>query len=576
MVVKSDGSKWACQSCLKGHRVSGCTHTDRELTLVPKKGRPVTQCQHCRQERKKRSAHVKCDCGEAEKPHHPREKCIHLREAEEKLKAGYHEDHYEEREQGQLAAVAEEQGCCCHHGGKCTCSLLKREPSTDGDVTPPHGPVVKPRLEPTKSEGSITVFQNGHHKPVHRKNHAAHECGMPYKMPMARSNTDTGVAKAARRSVDSLALDHSMSLSPSEFMPQTSAPFNTERRLSKSEQPSPKLDAADRVFKGCPLMGSTRLLDFDLRSLAPTQTNQSLTSASSDAFGYPCYDPMSGVDGSFDPWSAAPSADNLNMPNNNPFGVWPTTNDTSSMAQPALTAASSGTQSEIDEIPPMDETYGFGMPSIQEDIGGFNINDFIGSTSPQSNRRSLPPNFLSSVFKPSDYMMAGVDGNEWQSSSVDFTNVVDGKPKQFDDDSQPLSDNNWQIPSDIAPTNLPQRFVGGLPTTGRPTSHSVGHTSAPNDEIIQQLFPGIDVNGSLFGTSSSPQDFTTTDKSIPSSTNVTSAPIDFGGPMDNENAGFTSQPWSDGSMSVPNDPYNSYDDLNQEFSNPDFTANWTQ
>ncbi|KAI7656840.1 hypothetical protein KC319_g9647, partial [Hortaea werneckii] len=60
MVVKSDGTKWACQSCLKGHRVSGCNHTDRELTLVPKKGRPVTQCQHCRQERKKRSAHVSC------------------------------------------------------------------------------------------------------------------------------------------------------------------------------------------------------------------------------------------------------------------------------------------------------------------------------------------------------------------------------------------------------------------------------------------------------------------------------------------------------------------------------------
>jgi len=27
MVVKEDGTKWACSSCLKGHRVSGCTHT---------------------------------------------------------------------------------------------------------------------------------------------------------------------------------------------------------------------------------------------------------------------------------------------------------------------------------------------------------------------------------------------------------------------------------------------------------------------------------------------------------------------------------------------------------------------
>lgn len=29
MVVKEDGTKWACQSCLKGHRVSGCTHTGK-------------------------------------------------------------------------------------------------------------------------------------------------------------------------------------------------------------------------------------------------------------------------------------------------------------------------------------------------------------------------------------------------------------------------------------------------------------------------------------------------------------------------------------------------------------------
>lgn len=197
---------------------------------MPKKGRPVTQCQHCRQERKKRSAHVSCDCAATDKPHHSKEKCIHLREAEDRAKHAGFFDH--EKDNAHLAAVAEEQGCCCHHGGKCSCSLPRKDSSDD---SLPHGKVVKPRLETTKSDGSITVFANGHHKPVHRKNHAAHECGMPYKMPMARSKTEHDVSMTARRSVDSLALDHA-----DDFARIPYQTFSEHRRLSKSEQASPK------------------------------------------------------------------------------------------------------------------------------------------------------------------------------------------------------------------------------------------------------------------------------------------------------------------------------------------------
>lgn len=49
---------------LKGHRVSSCTHKERPLFHVNKKGRPVSQCQHCRGLRKSRAAHVKCVCAE--------------------------------------------------------------------------------------------------------------------------------------------------------------------------------------------------------------------------------------------------------------------------------------------------------------------------------------------------------------------------------------------------------------------------------------------------------------------------------------------------------------------------------
>ena len=47
--------------------------TDRPLTHINKKGRPVSQCTHCRGLRKSRAAHVKCDCGEKS---HTKGECI--------------------------------------------------------------------------------------------------------------------------------------------------------------------------------------------------------------------------------------------------------------------------------------------------------------------------------------------------------------------------------------------------------------------------------------------------------------------------------------------------------------------
>lgn len=87
-----EGQNYACDTCVRGHRVRTCEHygkytgicrlilvrrldpgqivlelmeskIGRPLNLVGKKGRPVSQCQHCRTLRKSRSAHVKCNCG---------------------------------------------------------------------------------------------------------------------------------------------------------------------------------------------------------------------------------------------------------------------------------------------------------------------------------------------------------------------------------------------------------------------------------------------------------------------------------------------------------------------------------
>lgn len=86
-----DGEKWACEACVRGHRVSNCHHSgkslglsvdvlawliprlDRPLTHVNKKGRPVSQCPHCRGLRKSRTTHVRCECGDKKKNNHKNE-----------------------------------------------------------------------------------------------------------------------------------------------------------------------------------------------------------------------------------------------------------------------------------------------------------------------------------------------------------------------------------------------------------------------------------------------------------------------------------------------------------------------
>lgn len=519
---------------------------DRELTLVPKKGRPVTQCQHCRAERKKRSAHVSCDCAGIEKPHHSKEKCVHLREAEERAKQGFNEEPAADK--AHLAAVAEEQGCCCRHGGKCTCAMTKRESDSSGTVTPPHGPAVKPRLETTKSEGFTTVFHNGHHKPVHRKNHLAHECGMPYKMPMHRAHTDQNVSAKARRSVDSLALDNNMSWNPSAFTPQAGAPWATGRRMSKSEQHSPKsFGEATPAGFGRPELGA-----IDFSSLTDLGSNQAYSSAASDGFTFTPPEPMSSVDdGPFDPWSNLPSAELNSLPNNNPFGVWPTNPDVTGIAQPALTAASSGTQSEVDEIPAMEDAFNYPMPSIQEDVDTFNFEGMQDFNAADANRRSLPANFFKSLTPGMELPYGG-------ESSFD----AGSKPS---DGMQAFDFNEVWEGSNLPPvTDMPNRWSHGLLSSGRPSSRS----PSPADNVLQSLFPEFDINGNYFGNGE--QSFNDTGMK----------PVGSAALQDNSMSGqetsFQPQAWTDGSMSIPHDGYNESYDLDQDFSNPDFAGNWAQ
>lgn len=69
------GAKHACATCIRGHRSSSCTHVDRPLFEIRKKGRPVSQCPHCRDLRKAKSCHTRCECGETPAEQSKSSKC---------------------------------------------------------------------------------------------------------------------------------------------------------------------------------------------------------------------------------------------------------------------------------------------------------------------------------------------------------------------------------------------------------------------------------------------------------------------------------------------------------------------
>jgi hypothetical protein len=104
---------------------------------------------------------------------------------------------------------------------------------------------VKPRLITTHSENALTVFANGHHKPVHRNNHMAQKCGVPYKIP--RPHTVHGHHELARRSVDSLPMQtplETIHTTPTMIEKETIGGVLPELRMVRSENGSPHLTNA--------------------------------------------------------------------------------------------------------------------------------------------------------------------------------------------------------------------------------------------------------------------------------------------------------------------------------------------
>ncbi|KKK18634.1 hypothetical protein AOCH_007408 [Aspergillus ochraceoroseus] len=219
-----DGEKWACEACVRGHRVSSCHHSDRPLTHINKKGRPVSQCPHCRGLRKSRTTHTKCECGDKKKNSH---------------KNDLDPNAADKRDLKQDSRPR----CGCTHGQRCTCALKKEphlDPVPETGLPPPPTALLsdqakKPQLTSTTSEGALTIFRDGHHKPAHKHNDMAHKCGLPYTIP--RSHTVHGTSDVARRSMDHLPyMGESLANQPLPEPPRT---FGLHRRV-KSEHGSPE------------------------------------------------------------------------------------------------------------------------------------------------------------------------------------------------------------------------------------------------------------------------------------------------------------------------------------------------
>ncbi|KAF8553495.1 copper-fist-domain-containing protein, partial [Imleria badia] len=156
-VLVSD-KKYACETCIKGHRSSACKHTDRPLFEIKKKGRPVTQCDHCRELRKTKQVHVKCLCGVQEPSSNLFSESSHSQKGATKLPAiaafphGLPED---------LEAIAilpavsdgsvdsdhsgetSPSGCRCNKGEQCDCAV-PRKPAGRRRSSVHHQDVLRP------------------------------------------------------------------------------------------------------------------------------------------------------------------------------------------------------------------------------------------------------------------------------------------------------------------------------------------------------------------------------------------------------------------------------------------------
>jgi hypothetical protein len=118
----------------------------------------------------------------------------------------------------------------------------------------------RPRALTANSEGGLTIFTNGHHKPVHKHNNMAHKCGLPYVVPRAHSIHGPSPSGMANRSVDNLPHTSTIDALHSEsHIKDSMVSAQQEQRKVKSEHGSPLLSPSSTLDQ---LNGLLPPLDF--------------------------------------------------------------------------------------------------------------------------------------------------------------------------------------------------------------------------------------------------------------------------------------------------------------------------
>ena len=310
----------------------------------------MSQCPHCRGLRKSRASHVKCGCGE--KPH-SKEDCVLVEKGDSTSELGdYNLEPVSDN------STVDHHVCCCSHGARCSCALKKEhlEPVPELGVnestlhrTEPR----KPRLVTAQSDDSLMVFANGHHKPVHKHNDAAHKCGLPYKIP--RPHSIHGHSEVAQRSMDNLPLLRTSDEATLQLQ-ESILSAQQDVRLVRSEHGTPEMRATANIDQSNdqlpPLDLSFPTLEDITSSPIHEDHSQQPSSGFESYFATPEEQPVlsAGLNMPVVDWSA------FDLPfDNRSFAALYSqppsyaSFDHSNIGQPGLTTSSSGEVSEVDD-----------------------------------------------------------------------------------------------------------------------------------------------------------------------------------------------------------------------------------
>jgi len=230
-------------------------------------------------------------------------------------------------------------------------------PESDSDeaasVAVPTPDIRRPRAH---TEGGLTIFTNGHHKPVHKHNTMAHKCGLPYVVPRAHSIHGPSPSGLANRSVDNLPHTSTIDALHSEsHIKDSMVSAQQEQRMVKSEHGSPHISAVSDLEQSNSMLPPLDISSFpaDYNFLQNMDSFTSLPEHDLPLFS-------AGLSSASIDWS---HYDGLDF-NNEDFAASSYSQaasyngfDFSGIEQPALTTTStSGEISEVEDFPPFDAT----------------------------------------------------------------------------------------------------------------------------------------------------------------------------------------------------------------------------